>query len=336
MSASPTDLPPIPPDMARIAGPLVLGYFLHWGLFGALSVQIGIYHLAFPKDATWLKVLVYTVYAAETAQTIMLTAQGFQTFASGFGDIRAILRVYLLWFSIPILGSSVTLVAQVFYGYRIMVLSKSKILAGVIYSLAIVQWAGGIATGVIARQKPDLSDFLFRDTYITLGFLNGGAALCDVIIAASMTYYLSKGSRASQWKATQRVLSKLIRLVIETGTITAAIAIINLIVSVLPGKPTYYQTCSAVLGKLYSNTMMAVINSRITFGSNHISLYESEEPRSTSTGVSYQTPRPLPPSAIIVMRNVSDDYDIPLQTWQTSVSTPMSPIGPFNGKLIVI
>ncbi|KAF9563237.1 hypothetical protein CPC08DRAFT_749080 [Agrocybe pediades] len=331
MSASPPGLPQIPPDMGRMglnrawqcrpSSTSVLGYFLHWGLFGALSVQIAIYHLAFPKDVAWMKVLVYTVYAAETAQTIMLTAQGFQTFASGFGDIRAILRVYLLWFSVPILSSSVSLVVQVFYGYRIMVLSKSKIMAGLIFSLAVIQWAGGIATGVIARQQPDLSDFLFRDTYITLGFWNGGAALCDALIAASMTYYLSKGNRTSEWKATQRVLSKLIRLVIETGTITAAIAIINLILSVLPGKPTYYQTTSAVLGKLYSNTMMAVFNSRITFGRNHVSLYESEEPRSMSTSVSYQPPRSFPQSAIVVTRNVNNDYDVPLETWQTSVGS---------------
>ncbi|KAF4613883.1 hypothetical protein D9613_007533 [Agrocybe pediades] len=316
MSAlAPPGLPPIPPNMAQIAGPLVLGYFLHWGLFGALTVQMGIYHLAFPKDATWIKFLVYGVYAAEIAQTIMLTAQGFQTFASGFGDMRAVVRVYLLWFSVPILSSSVSLVVQMFYAYRIMILSKSKVMAGLIFCLALIQWAGGIATGVIARQQPNLSDFLFKDTYITLGFWNGGAALCDVLIAASMTYYLSKGNRGSEWQATQRVLSKLIRLIIETGTITAAVAIVNLILSVLPGKPTYYQTSSGVLGKLYSNTMMAVFNSRITFGRNHVSLYESEEPRSTSSGVS---PRTYPQAAIMVTRNVNNDYDVPLETWQTS------------------
>ena len=47
--------------------------------------------------------------------------------------------------------------------------------------------------------------------------------------------------------------------------VTATIAIINFVLSILPGHPTYYQLTSCILGKMYSTTMMVVLNSRIVF-----------------------------------------------------------------------
>lgn len=49
-------------------------------------------------------------------------------------------------------------------------------------------------------------------------------------------------------------------------SITAAVAIINLILSILPSKPSYYQVPSVILAKVYSNSMMAVLNSRMKLG----------------------------------------------------------------------
>lgn len=46
----------------------------------------------------------------------------------------------------------------------------------------------------------------------------------------------------------------------------AAIAITNMILALLPGRPTYYQTTAGVLSKIYSNAMMAVFNSRMKVG----------------------------------------------------------------------
>ena len=86
---------------------------------------------------------------------------------------------------------------------------------------------------------------------------------------------------------TQRLIQKLTRLIIETGiltgqeivlfifsmsnsdhfsTCTATIAIINLVLFLIPSTAAYFETTSAVLGKMYSNTMMAVLNSRMIYG----------------------------------------------------------------------
>lgn len=50
----------------QVSGPLIIACLLHWGLFGTLSVQLYLYYLAFPKDRTSTKCLVYGIYVAAT------------------------------------------------------------------------------------------------------------------------------------------------------------------------------------------------------------------------------------------------------------------------------
>ncbi|KDR76220.1 hypothetical protein GALMADRAFT_466418 [Galerina marginata CBS 339.88] len=257
-------LPPIPPDIARTAGPLLVGYLLNWGLLGILSVQVYIYYLAFPTDLSTSKLLVYGVFLIELVQTVLLSHTAFDTFAKGFGNMNALNHIGMIWFIVPIMSSSVAFIVQMFYAYRISILSKSFILPIVILLFGLVQLGGGIATGIFGEQAVIFSNFLTDKTFISTALWNGGGLLADVVIAGSMIFYLSRSK--TEWKPTKYIIQRLIRVVIETGTLTATIAIVNLSLSVLPGQPTYYQTTSSALGKMYSNTMMVVFNSRARIG----------------------------------------------------------------------
>ncbi|KDR71929.1 hypothetical protein GALMADRAFT_18482, partial [Galerina marginata CBS 339.88] len=64
-------------------------------------------------------------------------------------------------------------------------------------------------------------------------------------------------------KQTRILLARLIRLTIETGTMSAAVAVISLVLAFLPGHPTYYQASCSALAKMYSNSMMVAFNSRM-------------------------------------------------------------------------
>jgi len=68
--------------------------------------------------------------------------------------------------------------------------------------------------------------------------------------------------------------------------VIATISIINLALFLLRGHPTYWQTSIGVLGKLYSNTMMVVLNSRIIFQIQDNSITSNE-----SSASNPRTPR---------------------------------------------
>lgn len=262
-----------PAELGRIAGPLFVGYILDWGMFGVLSMQVYIYYLAFPKDRVESKTLVYGLYLLETTQTMLFTSSAFRTFATGFRDQASLDQVDTLWFSVPIMSGIIALIAQISYAYRITVFTKSKYIAGVIILLACVQLGGAIAIGVETKKSILFSRFLKPRSFTTASaaIWEGGSAACNVMIAICMTYYLRRQHQDSSLKQTHVHLTRMIRLTIETGTLTAVIAIVTLVLTFLPGRPIYYQASVSFLGKIYSNSIMVAFNSRMKIGSSNTS-----------------------------------------------------------------
>jgi len=72
--------------------------------------HLDVYYLAFSNDSPRTKALVYGVYIVEMTQTFLLSYTSFKTFATGFGNINAIIDGSILWFSIPIMSSAGTFV----------------------------------------------------------------------------------------------------------------------------------------------------------------------------------------------------------------------------------
>jgi len=264
-SLEPSAFPPIPPDIVLNTGPRIVGYLVHWGLYGVLVVQVYLYYLAFPNDPSRNKFLVYLVFLFETAQTLVVTDTAYNVLGSGYGNLNVFGDIGATWFNIPLITGIVSFIAQAFYAFRVSVLSRSKWAALVIAFLAFVQLGGSIAAAIVVKRAGSFTRLLGRDYTIAVTLWNGGGALCDIIIAGFMTYYLSR-ARARGIDSTNILLMRIIMLIIETGTATAVIAVVNLALSNLQGRPAYFLATSEIIAKFYSNSMMVVLNSRIRVG----------------------------------------------------------------------
>ncbi|OJT05447.1 hypothetical protein TRAPUB_3736 [Trametes pubescens] len=88
----------------------------------------------------------------------------------------------------------------------------------------------------------------------------GGSALADIVIAVTMTILLLKTKTG--FRRSDSLVNKLARLAIESGTVTASVAIVDVVMfSALP--QTLYHECPALaLSKLYANMMLASLNNR--------------------------------------------------------------------------
>lgn len=101
----------------------LLGYMLHWGLYGILLTQVcespssdsagkslissqDIYHLSFPRDPKIAKAFVYVTFMIETVQTIIITKTAWHVFAVGYGDYSVYDAVEMGWFNIPLIGGT--------------------------------------------------------------------------------------------------------------------------------------------------------------------------------------------------------------------------------------
>ncbi|KDR81088.1 hypothetical protein GALMADRAFT_1122164 [Galerina marginata CBS 339.88] len=254
---------PTPAELGKIAGPLIVAYLLNWGLYGVLSMQVYMYYLAFPNDRIGSKALVYGAYLLVSAQTFLHTRGAFRMFALGFDNPEALDEVDTLWLS-PIFSGLVAFLWQAFYAYRIALFSRKLHLSILIMLLACLSVSGSIAVGIDMKSAVLFSHFLKKYSYIVSGVWGGAGTAGDVLIAASMTYYLKRQDTGI--RQTHVLLTKIIQLTIETGTVTAALAIVSLILVYGPRNTTYYQTSVAVMATIYSNSMMVAFNSRMKIG----------------------------------------------------------------------
>ncbi|SJL07013.1 uncharacterized protein ARMOST_10356 [Armillaria ostoyae] len=246
--------------IAELAGPFIVGFLLNWGLFGTLSVQLYLYYLAFPDDRRFTKYLVYGIYVIEFLQTMLVAHDMFAMYGYGFGDIDALTKTNFNWLTVPIMSAVAACVGQVFYAYRIFVVSKSRIIPIFVICISLTSSVAAIITGVTSLQVGDLTKMNNRKTYITAGIWCGASALCDILIAICMTYYLMR--RTTNFRRTRILVTKIICLTIETGSVTAVVALLTFILFIAFPHQTFHTAPSVLMPKLYANAVYMVLNSR--------------------------------------------------------------------------
>ncbi|PFH47744.1 hypothetical protein AMATHDRAFT_50066 [Amanita thiersii Skay4041] len=176
-----------------------VGNVINVALLGVLLMQIYIYYDKFPHDQLRFKLLVALVFALEMAHTTISTSDAWSLFASRKACWFPTESPSLSWLTIPILGG----VGQIYFVSRILYLFRkpystpvTRILKGFISAIialfAISGLVGGVLAGVKIAGVNDLHGiFLDKAVLLACGIWNGSAAICDLMISASLLYLVS-------------------------------------------------------------------------------------------------------------------------------------------------
>jgi len=89
-----------------------------------------------------------------------------------------------------------------------------------------------------------------------------GSAVCDVVISLTMIIILSNYRKKSPWKKTDTIIQKLIYHTIETGAVSAVVAVVDVVLFTVDPNNFLHIAPAFMLGKVYSNVMLATLNSR--------------------------------------------------------------------------
>lgn len=262
-------------DPSITDGTYVVGWLLNWGLYGVLSAQVFLYYMAFPRDRIYSKSLVYSVYLLETLQTILLLHDGYIMYSARSAGVTTNLLDdlprYLSERAAPFVGGLVSFMVQIFYAHRLSILADSTHIFIFIVPTSLVQFAALI-----------LTNFDIGLPWIVVLVLWAVASVaCDVVISITMTYHLLR--RDTQWQDTHRLLVGLVRLTLETGTVTTisviAFVLANVMVTSASIQPLRYCSTPFVLlfDKLYANMMMLTLNHRMTAFNSRINVAPSSE-----------------------------------------------------------
>lgn len=241
-----------------------IGILLNCSLYGLLLAQTCIYWATFPRDMRVNKAIVCVVFFLETAQTVLLSHDQYQTFVVHFGDAQVLERIGLLWFTVPLLSGIVSWIAQLFYAWRIYKISRCKRISAVVTLLSCVQLGTAITEGMRARSAltfPGLRVQQDLKSVLSGAFWMITMVACDIIIATVMTYYLLK-LRKEFYCDSSFFIRRLLTLTVETGSITALAALLASILFISRPNSEAFNLPGFTIGKLYSNSLLRVLNSR--------------------------------------------------------------------------
>ncbi|KAH8998279.1 hypothetical protein EDB86DRAFT_3101887 [Lactarius hatsudake] len=249
--------PTASPEVTKIAAPLLFGCLFNWTLYGALCVQIYVYSYNFPKDPRSIKFLAYFIFVLETVQTALTGADIYYWFVTGFGDVERLGNSHFTPIDAPIMTAVSSLTVQGYFCYRIWTLTNRRSwICWIIAVNAVIQAAAEMWLSITSLK---VEKYVVSKTAVYLWSIS--SAIADILIAVAMTLLFRRASS----KFSSFVLIRLIRLTVETNTLTASVAVTTLVLYVAFPNELYYVYTAFILGKLYSNTLLVSLNNRIYF-----------------------------------------------------------------------
>ncbi|KAH0581585.1 hypothetical protein H2248_011290 [Termitomyces sp. 'cryptogamus'] len=279
-----------------------------------IKISSDVYYQCFPEDNFKIKALVYGTFFLDTRQSVLVAADAFHWLAHGFGNMKILSETFITPFDTPMLGGIVAFVGQTFFCWRIRVLHKSWWLPSVVFFVSRLE-------RLDLNRDPNVFAVPLQVTVVSLV---GGIACSIGAFQVADLLRLRRGEITS----TDDVLTRIVRLTVETNAVTASVAIISVVcILVVTNVPTMFMTPTYIIGKLYSNTLLAVLNNRIymssrgtfprrrIFPSTEIEVQFRQTPSESSQGGTTET---LPdsragPYGIQVFREVEITKDIPPQ-----------------------
>ncbi|PCH36446.1 hypothetical protein WOLCODRAFT_140447 [Wolfiporia cocos MD-104 SS10] len=251
----------MPSTLPLLAVPQLIGICFNWALLGVLNLQTYLYCEYFPDDRLALKLLVYAVWAWEWVQTGLLTATIVDIYAYDFGSRLSIAQSHNSWFSVAIMCGVSATVLQNFLSWRVYRLSRSWVLTVIMTVLSLIQGVASVFSGVLER-KWETSDMAKGTALVPIYIWLCTSAVLDVLITISMTTLLLR--KKTGLAHTNAMINRVVRLVVETGMLTASVTLSVLILFNVPSlrDTLLYEAPAMILSKTYANTLLTNLNSR--------------------------------------------------------------------------
>lgn len=227
--------------------------------------------MTYPLDKRAVKCLVYGVCILDMLQTGFTTQSLWFYCVQNWGNIEVFSDSVFIWTAsiLPIMAGLIAMTVQLFYAWRIWSLGGRwlKACSVAIGMIAITEglsaFIGGIKYDIIASSVIPPATVPYFVIWLS------GSFTCDVLIAGSMTVIFVEAKTRSHFGKTNSVINILIRHVVETAAITAFCAGVELVLFIKTRNESLAHTAPAfVLGKLYTNCLLANLNNRRHLTSN--------------------------------------------------------------------
>ncbi|KAJ7747817.1 hypothetical protein B0H16DRAFT_1554700, partial [Mycena metata] len=237
-------------------GPMLVGVFFNMILYGVFVGQVLTYYQLYRKDDAWMRYFVAYLFVLETANTGLDIGIMYQPLILEYG--RTPVYFPLLFPSQPLIVVLVSTPIQIFFAWRIRMITKMIWVPIVISIFALAALTGGLWTTVKVAIIKELAHKPELHNSALLWFL--ASCVADILITISLVLTLSH--RKTGFVATDSVIDKIIRTTIQTGMVTAIFSILDVICFMVFPHYSVNFVWDLALSKLYSNALLSTLNAR--------------------------------------------------------------------------
>ncbi|KAF8599119.1 hypothetical protein BDV93DRAFT_547062 [Ceratobasidium sp. AG-I] len=249
-------------------GATYIGVVIATFFYGILTLQVYIYWVKYVHDSTFDRLFVVALWLVDTIQLVCICQMQYHYTIDNYANPAALAEVY--WsISLEVgLTAVITFMVQAFFaarawfftkrvGSRFTTTRRTQMLGAVIALISFVQLGFGLASfamTIVLKQFEKFIDY----KWLVGGWL-GSAAACDILIVYMLSTALM--TQKTGFGRTDALIGKLLRHTINTGLLTSIIAVIDLIAFCTMNNFIHF-CFNFMLGKLYSNTLLATLNAR--------------------------------------------------------------------------
>ncbi|KAH9912120.1 hypothetical protein B0H21DRAFT_434472 [Amylocystis lapponica] len=238
-------------------GPIFIGMILNIFLYGVTVAQIFIYYNTYKKDRPFLKLFVGFLLLADTLSSIFDIACAYIPLVVNSGNLHDLEFASWLFATEPAMTVLLAIMVQIFFKWRVKVLTGNTYLVCFIVFCAICQVCGGLGTSIAVGVVPEYAQFQKFEAIVIVWII--GAVLTDTTITIALVWRLK--THQHRFPTTMNRLNKIIRLTVQTGLVMTVVEIVNLILF-LADDTGIHLIFNIPLGRLYTNSLMSSLNSR--------------------------------------------------------------------------
>ncbi|KAF7298498.1 hypothetical protein MKEN_01374900 [Mycena kentingensis (nom. inval.)] len=242
-------------------GPFLAGLGLNLVLYGIMASQMLAYYRRYHHDLGWIRFFLLYLFFAETAAVLIQLGIVWEPLVTRFGTEDALRFVPKLLPGDPLTLILVSTPIQMFTAWRIKEISGSWRLSAGIAFLSFASFCGGLTTSILMVLHKEFTALEKYNPQVVLSLVS--TLLCDSLIAVGMMRALYKRRTGSHALDADKAV-KILRLVMETGSVTAFAAFWDFVLYLAKPVSHPHFAIGFPLSTISICSLLTMLNSRST------------------------------------------------------------------------
>ncbi|PBL03611.1 hypothetical protein ARMGADRAFT_24330 [Armillaria gallica] len=243
-------------------GAMLIGALVTMATYGITTLQAYFYFMTYPQDSPAIKSFVGLIWTLDTVHVVFMCHAIHWYLIAGFGNPALLVEGTWSLFSSIMINVIIAFLVQCFFAQRIHGLCPKPYrwwMTSVIGSMVFAHFCFGLETVGQFFVKKEFSR-LNEVNFVAVLPFGITAILSDILIAVGLCLLLERSR--TNFANTNYLIKTLIGYAITRCLLTSLMAVVEVIVFVTKPTSFYSFAIDFVIGKLWSNSLLASLNSR--------------------------------------------------------------------------